>query len=388
MALLAVQCPSCEASSFRELLELGTGYSFRVCEVCGLNFLAPVPTDEDLKVMYASFEQSYPSRDIVDSENDFVAFARDRFSFVTERVDKSKEGRLLEIGSSYGLFLNLFKETPWEVHGVEPSVLPASFSKQDLALKNVQNCMLDEADFGQKGFDVICSFHVIEHLRNPKKMLLTARKLLKNDGRLFIATPNLIELETNIIHYFFLRHGLHLMLCTPRTLESMLRRCGFEMVSCRQEKDRPAECGSMIVEAKKSSYGGVGSPAEYEYALKFCRKMQKMKRRLSEKFAGWAEGGLDVAVYGAGVHTRGLLELLDEEGLAISVQTIYDDNPAKVGGRLCDIPVKAFREDRLGDIDLIVVSSLAAEKQIIDRLEGIVNGGNVKIFGIYRDIVV
>jgi len=388
MVLSAAKCPSCNLSKFRGLMEFRTGYCFGVCKVCGLNYVAPAPTDEDLKLVYGSFGQAYPNRNLIDSKNDFVAFAKDRFAFVTESIGKKNGGRLLEIGSSYGLFLSLFKDLPWEVHGIEPSVGPASFSQTELALQNVQNCMLEEADLAPDSFDIVCSFHVIEHLRNPQKMLVAARKLLKDGGRLVVATPNLMELKANIIHQFFLRHGLHLTLFTPRTMEDLLRRCGFEMVRCQQEEDRPAESGSMIIEAKKSALSLMdNSPAEYKYALGFCQQMQKMQRMLAGKFNDWAVRGLAVAVYGAGVHTRGLLECLDEEGSLISVKEIYDDDPAKAGEALCDIPVKAYRENCLGDIDVIVVSSLAAEKQILEKLERSV-GDNVEIVGIYRDIVV
>ena len=246
-------CPVCKADSYRSLYKLRQDLDFVVCQKCGLGYVAPLPSNNELAEIYSSFKQSYPNPEIIADCSDFSLIARERFSFVTENQDMSASRDLLDIGSGYGLFLNCFRQTSWQAHGVEPSITPVTFSKNELGLGNIQNCMFADAIFEPASFDVICFFHVIEHLKNPLIMLKRIKELLEPDGRLFLATPNLAQIPADIRHYFFLYHRLHLTLFTPASIHSTLQKCGFEIIRLQQENDHSAESGSMIIEARQGN---------------------------------------------------------------------------------------------------------------------------------------
>ena len=149
--------------------------------------------------------------------------------------------KLCDIGSGYGLFLQHFLRTNWDAYGIEPSKVSVDFSTRNLGIPNIQNRGFHEVEFPPNVFDIVCSFHVIEHLRQPADLLAYARRLLREDGRLFLATPDLCRITPNLIQYYFLSHGLHLTLFTQKTIEALLRRCGFKLVRFEAEIDRPAE---------------------------------------------------------------------------------------------------------------------------------------------------
>ena len=345
--------------------------------------MAPGPSDSELKATYNDFEQCYPSQDILMEESDFAMFARDRFSFATAGRDLSQPKKILEVGSSYGLFLRHFLKTSWEIHGVEPSVLQGKFCRHEFGIENIQTCMLAEADLEPGFFDIACSFHVIEHLKNPLAMLRKIRSLLKPNGRLFLATPNLARLDASITQYYFLYHALHLMLFTPGTINTALRACGFEVVRWHQEVDRAAESGSMILEAKPCLERLVYYPEEIQYARSYIDKLTVMKTKLTDSFRKWMKQGRRVAIYGGGTHTQGVFDLIGEA--ASSIKMIFDDDTSKSGKNLDGIAVVPFCGEPLKKIDVIVVSSLASESRILDKLSKIENLPDV--FGIYRDIL-
>jgi 2-polyprenyl-3-methyl-5-hydroxy-6-metoxy-1,4-benzoquinol methylase len=381
-----ISCPVCNVELHKPLYKLQHDLDFGVCQKCGLSYVAPLPSNNELAETYNSFKQSYPNPEIIADNSDFSLIAKDRFSFVTETQDLSLSRNLLDIGSGYGLFLKSFKKTNWEVYGVEPSIIPYTFSKNELGLNNIQNCMLADAIFSPVLFDFICSFHVIEHLNNPIRMLTRIKQLLKPEGRLFLATPDLVTIPADIRHYFFLYHRLHLTLFTPSTINSTLQRCGFEIVRLQHENDRSAESGSMIVEAQHANKSSLDYPEESKFAVIYANKLNEMQNELVQKFLKWEKRLTSIAIYGGGVHTQGLLECIGRHGVTNCIKIIFDDDPVKTGKQICNIPIQAFAEEHLKYIDIIVVSSLVSEQVILDKLNNNKHK-HVKLVGIYRDIL-
>lgn len=379
-----LSCPVCSADSYKPLYQLHHDLDFGVCQKCGLSYVAPLPSNNELAEIYNSFKQSYPNPEIIADSSDFSLIARERFSFVTENRDLLSSSNLLDIGSGYGLFLNCFRQTNWQVHGVEPSIIPVTFSKKELDLKNIQNCMLADAIFEPASFDVICSFHVIEHLKSPIIMLKRIKEILKPDGRFFLATPDLAKMPADIRHYFFLYHRLHLTLFTPATINSTLQRCGFEIMRVQQENDHSAESGSMIIEARHGNKADI-NPEESNFTDLYAEKLNKMQKELVQKFLKWKKQSKSIAIYGGGVHTQGLLECIEQTGTTDFIKIIFDDDPAKSGEQIHNIPIQPFSEEHLENIDIIVASSLVSEQLILDKLNKKYN--QVELIGIYRDIL-
>ena len=150
-----------------------------------------------------------------------------------------------------------------------------------------------------------------------------------------------------------------------------------------QEVDLPAEQGSMIVEAKLAPARQADCPRDLVYAESYAEQIERLREKLIKGFRNWKQKGLSVAIYGAGIHTRGILECL---GPARScVKLIYDDDPAKTGRKLHGISIEPLEQQNCKGIDLIVVSSLASEKNILERLERSENFP--ESIGFYRDIL-
>jgi 2-polyprenyl-3-methyl-5-hydroxy-6-metoxy-1,4-benzoquinol methylase len=116
-------------------------------------------------------------------------------------------GRLLEVGCARGDFLNAAKKA-FDVFGVEPN--------PDLAAESSRIAPLFEDVVERapwKDFDVVASFHVIEHVDSPQSFIRAMSERLKAGGLLVLETPNIASLPFKMMksrwrqfipeHYFF-----------------------------------------------------------------------------------------------------------------------------------------------------------------------------------------
>ncbi|KKL97042.1 hypothetical protein LCGC14_1838420, partial [marine sediment metagenome] len=78
-------------------------------------------------------------------------------------------GRILEVGCSYGGFLILLKNLGWMVKGLELNKEAVKFAKNRLKL-DVENGSIEDFQSDVQ-FDIIYLKMVLEHVESPKKVL-------------------------------------------------------------------------------------------------------------------------------------------------------------------------------------------------------------------------
>jgi SAM-dependent methyltransferase len=135
-----------------------------------------------------------------------------------------KRGKLLEIGSFAGIFLNRIRSDGWEVTGLEPDRAVGDYARSTYGLEIVEG-VLPNASLKERCFDVVVLLHVIEHMPDPAANLREIRRLLRKDGVFVVETPRFNSLlfktlgrrERSIQNcpghiYFFTEHTLQAML--------------------------------------------------------------------------------------------------------------------------------------------------------------------------------
>ena len=135
-------------------------------------------------------------------------------------------GKLLEIGCARGDFLRVARES-FDACGVEPNPDLANSSSE---VAPVYRDIIERTPWS--GFDIVASFHVIEHVDSPRSFIRAAAERLKPGGLLVIETPNIDSLPFKIFksrwrqfipeHYFFF---------DPKTISRLLSDHGFQMQS-------------------------------------------------------------------------------------------------------------------------------------------------------------
>lgn len=159
-----------------------------------------------------------------------------------EKYIDGKSGRLLDVGCGLGYFVKRISQAEkWKTEGYEISQTAVDYAKNNLELTNIHCGRVEKTDYPNNFFDIITMWDVIEHIPEPEPILKYLNKILKDDGFLFIHTPNIkIQLPKARIKKFFLgnkkkAHYLeardHINNYSTKTLTDILSRNNFKKLS-------------------------------------------------------------------------------------------------------------------------------------------------------------
>jgi len=137
-------------------------------------------------------------------------------------------GRLLEIGSD-GQFLRLAAARGWSVVGLQPEVGTCATAASLYGVE-LMPTTLAEARFPDASFDVVVTFHVLEHVASPRELCRESLRVLRPGGVLCVETPNLDSRWFRLLgrrwrqfipdHYWFF---------SPATLRRLLTDLGYRV---------------------------------------------------------------------------------------------------------------------------------------------------------------
>jgi 2-polyprenyl-3-methyl-5-hydroxy-6-metoxy-1,4-benzoquinol methylase len=224
-----IACPLCLADRSkliflrRDFAHPVSEEDFRVvrCRVCGLVYLNPRPTEEEIHSYYPEeFYQPQLDAEQLLREKEHQLFLK------YEYVKNIPPGRLLDIGCMKGEFLYFMQQHGWEVHGIEFSTKPPNVFGLDIHYGD-----LFSARYAAHSFDLITLWAVLEHVYYPRKMLTEACRLLKPGGRVVLLVTNFHSLPARLMRHDDIPR--HTTLFTKRTLGKMLRICGLIPTSYR-----------------------------------------------------------------------------------------------------------------------------------------------------------
>ena len=145
-----------------------------------------------------------------------------------------KPGKVLDIGCGSGNFLSGMRSEGWDCFGTEISESSKKFTDK---LKSegieIHYSELTKTDFSRESFDLITLWHVVEHLREPGKYIRHAKKLLKKDGILFLAFPNIDSISFALwkCNWFHLDLPRHLYHFSPKSIPVLMEKNGFRVIS-------------------------------------------------------------------------------------------------------------------------------------------------------------
>ncbi len=138
-------------------------------------------------------------------------------------------GRLLEIGSFAGLFLDRIRADGWQVVGLEPDRPVAKYSRAKYGLEIIEG-VLPSCSLPAEQFDAVMMLHVIEHMPDPAENLRLVRRLLKPGGVLVVETPRFNSLSFKVLgrrERSIQNCQGHIFFFTEQSLSSLLAKNGF-----------------------------------------------------------------------------------------------------------------------------------------------------------------
>jgi len=229
-----VPCSCCGETSFKPALDCGE-FGYVRCTACGLVQMNPQPLKDEIIARYSSiFGKDYLSYEL-ENENAFLKLQqlalKDAGFFKLEKnlMLRAKDvPSVLDVGCATGALLAFLRGRGWRVTGVEIS--PGADYAQNERKIDVRNRPLEENNFPQGSFDVVLASHLIEHLNDPFSFLTETSRILKDDGYIFISTPNISGFQARLFGGAW-RSAIfdHLYLFSVRTLKAMLKETGFKV---------------------------------------------------------------------------------------------------------------------------------------------------------------
>jgi len=118
----------------------------------------------------------------------------------------SAKGKILDIGCSYGVLLQILREKGGDVYGVETNLRFVKICREKGL--NVIYGTLKDAKYPNSFFDIIILSQVIEHVPSPTEILKEVWRILRPGGRVFIYCPNADSYLRKIFGKYW--HGWHI----------------------------------------------------------------------------------------------------------------------------------------------------------------------------------
>lgn len=231
------------------------------CTNCGLRYVNP-----RLKASQILEEYAQGSDEVFVSQAASREFTFEKGLRIIERQTNGRRGRILDVGTAGGSFLHVASRRGWEVEGCEPNRWLCGWAEKHYGLKVDPGTLFEQA-YDAERFDVLSLWDVLEHVPDPRSVILECHRLLKPHGLLVLNYPDIGSWISRLMRrsWVFLL-SVHLYYFTRATMGRLLTDAGFTVVLIRPHYQW-LELGYVLHRA--SAY--VGTPA-----------------RLAERACAWA----------------------------------------------------------------------------------------------------
>lgn len=260
-----MRCPECGGAGRRRFAvhdrlfrTTSRGFEIAACTACGLQFLWPQPSPEELPGFYPAGYWVGPSdrRPAAGRLGGWLERYRravlvDHVRFVRELVERQRatgEWRgLLDVGCGDGSFLEALGARPalgldWSVAAVR-AVAARGFP----ALRGE----LLAAPLAPRSLSVVTMFHYLEHVTGAGQHLSAARRLLGPGGRLVVQVPNAAAWQCHLLRGRWGGYDppRHLVNYDTLTLRRTLERHGFRVrrTTHRSLRDNPTTLANSLL---------------------------------------------------------------------------------------------------------------------------------------------
>ncbi|MFH2058571.1 MAG: class I SAM-dependent methyltransferase [Pseudomonadota bacterium] len=159
--------------------------------------------------------------------------------FVTKR-----KGRILDYGCGSGVYMSMLDAKKWEKYSADMFDPDEAFKKynKDINYTNITKESLPDGI----SYDVIRMNHVLEHLKDPEKVLRNLSSKLKENGEIVIAVPN-----GDSIGYLKKKYGLwdaprHLFWFNEKNLKQLIEKVGLKTVMVRKSSSTGLMYGMIL----------------------------------------------------------------------------------------------------------------------------------------------
>jgi 2-polyprenyl-3-methyl-5-hydroxy-6-metoxy-1,4-benzoquinol methylase len=259
------QCPIC---GNQDLLPFLTCKDYTVskedfaiiyCQQCQTGITQNIPNQSTISKYYQS--ESYISHS--DTKKGLVnqlyhsarrLMLQSKYQLI-KKLTRLERGKILDIGSGTGYFLQTMQKKQWEVVGIEAEEKARQFSQEQFGLtvfspEEIKN-------ISEKQFDVITLWHVLEHLHDLHGTWEHLKRLLTTEGVLLIAVPNHQSYDAKHYQQYWAAYDVprHLWHFSPKSLKILAHQHGFQIIDQKMMPFDPFYIALISEKYKTNSLG-------------------------------------------------------------------------------------------------------------------------------------
>lgn len=378
------KCPICNSENniqvfsqkFDNLIELNTDEYIQkivICKDCGFVFNNPCPSYAELSKHYTSWSNYEIPQTKGKASSEMANKWLRTFNFVKKSFPENFRGYALEVGCATAFGLSIFKSNGWDVIGLDPSEKATELAKEQYGIEVIKS-LFDINLFKGKKFDLIIFSHVLEHIISPDELVKELIPILRPNGLVYIEVPNMSNPDVPIGYFTY----EHLNYFTPTALTNLMGANGYDLDRMEQfagsmEIEPFYPVISALYKVQKANGSGYVPINDFEMSSSSVTNYIKNQNIQGEKISQKIDTVMKkysperIALWGAGIHTSQLLSLTKLQNIQIGY--IFDNDAKKHGQSLCNVTVSGLEENTKNQVDCIIISSRAFEKEIYEQIK-------------------
>ena len=167
-------------------------FNYRKCNDCDLIYINPIPTEEDLELMYPPSYQDGTLATILKNPYEKLLGLRFSYGYQFDLLKKVQfKGSMLDFGCGNANFIVNSNKNGFPCDGVEYNSDHITILKKGIAESNFYQ--VDEFLASEKTYDLIRFSNVLEHFNDPKSVMEKLKNKLNSRGYSLVEGP----VETN-----------------------------------------------------------------------------------------------------------------------------------------------------------------------------------------------
>ncbi len=281
--------------------------------------------------------------------------------------------RVFEVGCANGQLLALLKNQGYiNVSGMDPSPMCAKTAFLQYGIKVTNNSLLN-ADVDDGSVDFLILAGVLEHVRDIATAMQILRKMLADNGNIFISVPDASRYIEGMDAPFQEFSVEHINFFGPVSLENFMLVNGFKMVLSIQDMITSiSDTTTPVIHGlfQKSQYSNdtpLMVDLKTEESLKlYINQSIRDDWQIQETIEKIVSTNQAIIVWGTGAHT---LRLLATSVLGTAnIRAFVDSNPRYQGKQLVNAPV--ISPQMLNTYsEPILISSRAYQGEIVRQIQ-------------------
>ncbi len=233
--IISYICTSCSSKDVQRL-DLRSELKYKICMACGhCEKLITSGTAEDefetAQARYFGEDSAVLKAQVSPFEVEILA---KRVGVVSKWLEPKRT--VAEVGPGAGSFLRWLQQSGHCAIAIEHAPDLARILARKYLISVVTG-EFEETEIASNSVDAFCSFHVIEHVRDPSAHIAKAFDIVKPGGHAFIATPNAKSWEQMIPGNLSPNYdSAHLSIFSRASLRTLCEAGGWSVLEQRTEE--------------------------------------------------------------------------------------------------------------------------------------------------------